>query len=199
MRRVPWAVYMWPGLPQLWWRGAWSGLVLAVGFAALLNLALLASLVWTEWLGSMSRTSLWGLVMTLWCCSSGFAWWICRRENDPCGPKSARDLFPDAQDQYLKGNWLETERLLHDLLRRDETDAEAALLLATLYRHTGRWDEADAELRRLERRDVAAGWRREIEDEDQRLAEARAQREASSEREDSESPGRSSATLDHAA
>ncbi len=197
MRTMPWAVCLWPGLPQLWRRGAWTGLAFAAGFTLVLNAALLASLVWTDWLGSTVRTSLWWGIIAIWCCSSASQWWNSGRPANPGDPKSTGDLFPHAQDQYLKGNWLETERLLHDLLDRDETDAEAALMLATLYRHTGRWDEADAQLEKLARRDAAARWRMELEDEYRRLAEERA---AGAGVHDAEAPQKEpSAELDDAA
>ena len=48
MRMLRYATYLWPGLPQLWFEGAWSGLALAVGFGLLVNFLLVASLIWVE-------------------------------------------------------------------------------------------------------------------------------------------------------
>ena len=45
---MPAAVCIWPGLPSLWERGSWAGLGLAVVFAGLLNVLLVASTVWTD-------------------------------------------------------------------------------------------------------------------------------------------------------
>ena len=47
--------YLWPGLPQVWLRGSWVGLTLAVGFTALANVLLAATLVWDEWLPARAR------------------------------------------------------------------------------------------------------------------------------------------------
>ena len=54
MVRMPWATYLWPGLPQLWYGGLGSGLVLAVGFAVLLNALLLVQ-------GSIWARATWGV------------------------------------------------------------------------------------------------------------------------------------------
>ncbi|MEM8864692.1 MAG: hypothetical protein AAGF31_04015 [Planctomycetota bacterium] len=47
---MPWAAYLWPGLPHLWNEGSWAGLTLAVGFTVLLNTLILTTFVWPEWL-----------------------------------------------------------------------------------------------------------------------------------------------------
>jgi cytochrome c-type biogenesis protein CcmH/NrfG len=73
----------------------------------------------------------------------------------------------------LRGNWFETECVLAGLLRRDLRDVDARMMLATLYRHTGRIDEAVEELDRLERIDEAAKWALEIARERRWLADGR--------------------------
>jgi len=77
------------------------------------------------------------------------------------GP-AGESLFVRAQAEYLNRHWLEAEELLHELLTEREQDAEARLMLATLYRHTGRTAEAADCLRRLERMDAGQRWRVEI-------------------------------------
>ena len=49
-RHVHWIAYLWPGLPHLWIRGSVAGLSLALAFSVLLNVLILATLVWPEWL-----------------------------------------------------------------------------------------------------------------------------------------------------
>lgn len=51
-----WAAYLWPGLPHLWIEGSWAGLLLAIGFGALLNLLILATFIWPLWLTSQVKT-----------------------------------------------------------------------------------------------------------------------------------------------
>lgn len=52
---MPWAAYLWPGLPHLWIEGSWAGLLLAVAFTLLLNVLVLSTFVWPGWLSSEIR------------------------------------------------------------------------------------------------------------------------------------------------
>ena len=45
-----WTLLAWPGLPQLWLRGAWSGLAIAISCSLIASLLLVGKLVWYEWL-----------------------------------------------------------------------------------------------------------------------------------------------------
>ena len=62
---------------------------------------------------------------------------------------SCEDLFNQAVDLYLKGDYYQVERLLCKLLDKDARDLDARLMLATLLRHTGRFDEASKQLDQL--------------------------------------------------
>ena len=64
--------------------------------------------------------------------------------------------FREAQAAYLAGDWVSAEQTLLKLLKHDPRDAEARLMLATLWRHEGRRDAAAEELDRLERLETAA-------------------------------------------
>jgi hypothetical protein len=173
MGRLAWAVYLWPGLPHLWKRGAWSGLVAAVGFGLLLNLALVSSFVWKELelLPAQNRMCLWVAVAVVWVASAGFsAGW--NRRYDHRADRSARDgSFGEALDQYLQQNWYEAERTLAGLLRRNPRDLEARLMLAGVLRRTERLDEAVGQLDRLSRMEGSQKWEREIDQQRERLAE----------------------------
>jgi predicted Zn-dependent protease len=107
-----------------------------------------------------------------WGVSAGFsAWWNRRHEARRADPEA--DRFDQALDGYLKGNWIEAERLLGGLLRRDDRDVDARLMLATLLRHTRRFDEATRELNRLVRLEGAQKWALEIRREGELLTGAR--------------------------
>lgn len=165
---------LWPGLPQLWVAGDWSGLALAVGFACLVNLLLLTSLHWTEWLDTGLKIAGWTAVSVLWCASAVSGWrWIARQQQTTAR-SGERDLFPRALGEYLKGNWYEAEAACQELLRRASGDVEARLLLATLLRRTRRFPEARGQLEQLTRLDAAA-WEAEIANELERLTEAEEQ------------------------
>ena len=79
--------------------------------------------------------------------------------------EDARDLFLRAQREYLSGNWTETEALLAKIVRRQPDDIEAILFLATVHRHTGRYDEARQQLRRLSKIARSTDWSMEISQE----------------------------------
>jgi thioredoxin-like negative regulator of GroEL len=85
-----------------------------------------------------------------------------------------RGLFIAAQGEYLKGHWFEAENLLQEMLVRSPADVDAHLLLATLYRHTRRIDEAHERLRLMERLDGVERWQSEIGVERRLLARATA-------------------------
>jgi hypothetical protein len=174
MVRMPWATYLWPGLPQLWCRGLWWGLALAVGFGVLLNLLVMASFVWVELLGSGTLKFAWLATSVLWLGSAvasvWHSWGVVPRVTG-----SAEAMFRVALSEYLKGNWFEAERTLGRLLEVRPGDVEARLLLATLLRHNVRLTEALEQLARLELLEDARRWAREIEVEREAIAELAAE------------------------
>ncbi|MGD9648919.1 MAG: hypothetical protein AB7U73_24620 [Pirellulales bacterium] len=168
---MQWSTCLWPGLAPLWLRGQWSALALAAGFSLLLNAALAVSLVWTELVSPPARGAIWLAVAAIWTTSLIVsARWLAqerRRERLDRG----QDLLPRIQGEYLQGHWIEAEAGLLDLLADRPRDAEARLLLATLYRHTSRVEEAASQLGHLERLDTALQWQWEIARERDRLRE----------------------------
>lgn len=183
--RMHWTAYLWPGLPGLWLRGSWAGLVVAVGFTSLANVLLLATLVYREWI---SVDALWvgyGALAVVWL----LAWWQSRWErravlaggsDDPIAlsPKAEKkrnrqeELFREAQRRYLENDWVAAEQLLLKLLKADSRDVEGRLLLATMWRHQQRYQEAQRQLDRLARLEAAQTWQREIAAERRRLEQA---------------------------
>ncbi|MBN2217385.1 MAG: tetratricopeptide repeat protein [Pirellulales bacterium] len=164
MGRMAWAVYLWPGLPYLWKRGAWSGLAVAVGFALALNLALVSSLVWTELepLGAGNRIYVWLGVAIFWVGSAAIGAIGDHRRDKIREDADADDSFAEALDHYLQQNWHEAERCLVRLLRRDPRDVDARLMLATVLRRAGRIEESAGQLDRLGRMEGSRKWEHEI-------------------------------------
>jgi len=72
------------------------------------------------------------------------------------------DLFKSAQAEYLKGNWFEAETLLGQLVEDQDSDVDAQLMLATLYRRTRRIEDGQRKLEELERMDGAEKWALEM-------------------------------------
>lgn len=171
MGRMPWATYLWPGLPRLCTDGTWSSLVVAVGFGCLVNLALMATLLWSELLTPWVRNLVCVAAALMSAGSVLLSYGRDRRR--PSRPGKAEETFREALDHYLKGNWFESEQLLRGLLARSARDLDARLMLATLLRHTGRLDEAERELDRIERFDGCEKWELELAAERESLTQAR--------------------------
>ncbi len=178
MRRPSFVLRLWPGGTLLWQDGAWYGLVLAVGFGVLLDLALLTTLIWTDVVDASVRAAAWFLIAVIWmgwlAASSSRA-----AADDDIDPEP---LFQKAVTEYLKGDWLAAERLLGQLLKSNDHDSEARLMLATLLRRTGRLDEAARQLDTLARQDNALKWAPEIVGQHALIARQRAEGEPTSER-----------------
>lgn len=134
----------------------------ALGFAILLNLCIISTWGWTEVLENPVRTTAWLVTLGFW----GFGIVGNRRFLQAVAYSSARaaeaDLFPAAQREYLRGNWLETERLVSELLSQNPSDIEAQLLLVALLRQT---DNPTAALEHLAAAQMMTGcerWRLEL-------------------------------------
>ncbi len=171
MRRMRWITYLWPGLPQLRTDGSWSGLVLALAAATLLDLVVLASFGWTELISQNLRITSWAALGVFWILASGWSIKTVRRQAEVADPQPDEDQFAEAVDYYLKGDYYQTEHVLERLLRNNLRDVDARLMLATLMRHTGRLDEAAGQLDTLSRFDGADKWALEIQKERERLNE----------------------------
>ncbi len=171
MVRMPWTTCLWPGLPQLWSGGLWSGLALAVGSAVLLNALLLATFVWVELLNPSYLRYAWLGTGALWIGAAATSAWF-GRQSVPRRATSVEAMFREALHEYLKGSWFETERILGRLLHVHPHDVEARLMLATLLRHTGRYQKALDHLARLERLRDASKWAAEIAAEKTWIAKA---------------------------
>ena len=179
--KLHWSAYLWPGLPQLWTRGSWAGLTLAVGFTALVNALAATTFVWNEWLPVRIRWIALGAAGVIWFLAwlEGRADWrrllseLSAGENAAVSPDQRNDaLFREAQAAYLAHDWVSAEQTLLKLLKYDHRDAEARLMLATLLRHEQRTDAAAEHLDRLELLETAAAWRHEIAQERERLRPA---------------------------
>jgi len=189
MQMTRWASCLWPGLPQLW-RGSWSGLVLAMTFGVLLNVVLVTSFGWTELVAPAARATSWAVLAAFWAVATAVSYRaIGRPRAEPEEVTAEGDLLlVEAQGEYLRGNWLDAERLLRQLLRNSNSDVDARLMLATLLRHTRRLDEARLELDRLERLEDAAKWRHEIEQERRQVERIESTSETGNENESQQSP-----------
>jgi hypothetical protein len=170
----------------------------------LLNVLLLATLLFGEWLSLETRLAGVGVLVAIWL----LARWQSRGERranaaqsttaadgsiaaadgeepDESGVTERDQWFREAQGHYLRNDWVATEQGLLKLLKRDARDVESRLMLATLWRHQGRCPEAQRQLDRLERLEAASDWQCEIAAERMAIREASG-RNASDERTDAQ-------------
>lgn len=165
----------------MWTRGSWAALAVAVGFTALANALAAATFVWDEWLSDQVRWTAWSALGIVWLLAylDARADWRRRLAELSAGAEPGIDSdqrceqwFREAQTAYLTGDWVSSEQTLLKLLKQQPRDAEARLLLATLWRHEGRPEAAAAELDRLDLLEAAAPWRHEIAQERERITAA---------------------------
>lgn len=168
MRWGPLLLCSWPGLARLWYRGYWSSLLVAIGFSILVNIALVSSFLWPWSLGDTFPFVVWPVILAVWTASARISYRnlpdlmaVGQPPGETMGDASAT-LFIQAQREYLKGHWTESESLLTRRLDRQPRDIEARLLLATLYRHQRQMQKATSELLNLERFDESIHWEFEI-------------------------------------
>lgn len=170
----------WPGLSRLWFRGDGRAFLLAAAFGIALQTAWWASCDGSEQVAPAARHVLVGAVAVWWVVSSWRSYRTLPQLVDDTPKAAQQDLFLQAQGEYLSGHWFEAETLLKDLLRQTPGDAEAHLLLATLYRRTRRSTEARTQLDELARLDAAVRWRLELFRERQALERLDAEATAAS-------------------
>ncbi len=154
---------VWPGLAQIWAGQDVLGLILAVAFAASLNLALVSRFIWTEALAPGWGSFFALMAGTTWCASLAYTlWWVWL-----CHPERHRGdidrLYREALDAYLQGRWNDARQALEEILARDETDADALMQLGTLFLKTEQPALARRTFRQCLELDAGAKWRWEIE------------------------------------
>ena len=161
---------LWPGLPDLWWRGRLSALPAAIAFAMGLNLLLIMRFIYPQWLsGTLVRVAFWVAV-------ASWIFYVVRSFRElpliiaPRTVSEEPDRFDEAQYEYLQSNWSEAEKLLLGVLAIEPRDPPALLLLSGVYRHTDRLSQAEVLIHELSRLEIADSWWLEIEAEQRRIA-----------------------------
>lgn len=166
------ATCLWPGLPELWWRGRMSGLPAAIVFAVALNLLLVTRFIYPQWIAG-------GLVtMAFWTGVMAWGFYVFRGIRElpqliaPRTVSDQPDRFPEARTAYLQGKWKQAEGLLTGVLAIEPRDPPALLLLTGVYRHTGRLRAAEVLLQEIAKLEVTDSWSVEVNAEAQRLSRA---------------------------
>ena len=162
-RRLPIALLsIWPGLAQIWTGQEVLGLILATGFAAALNLAIVSKYLWTEAFAAGLPGFFATLAVLTWLAGFSYTlWWLWRCH--PARHKEAIDvLFREACELYLQGKWDDSRKTLERLLTLDDTDADALMQLASLYQRTGQVELARTSYRQCQDLEGGAKWKWEI-------------------------------------
>jgi thioredoxin-like negative regulator of GroEL len=144
-----------------------------VAAAALLNLAVLGTFGWSELVAQRWLRAAWLVLVAAWVGSVVLSLLGTGRRVSRGQADLAEDAFEKALEHYLKGDWFQAERLLSERLCSSADDLETRLMMATLLRHTGRLEEAAAQLDLLERFEGAGKWEWEIRRERELLAQAK--------------------------
>ncbi len=171
MRRMPWTMYLWPGLPQVWSFGSRCFLALAVGIAAAFNALLVTTFGWSELIEPKWRTILWVGFVGLWTAAWIWSFWAFRRYA-ALTAQLPTDEFVSAMEHYLKGDYHQAEQLFRRLLHKNQRDLDARLMLATLLRRSKRFEEAAKELNNLAQLEGSEKWELEITRERKLIADA---------------------------
>ncbi|MDO4587676.1 MAG: hypothetical protein Q4C95_10320 [Planctomycetia bacterium] len=152
----------WPGVTDLLKYGRWTHLLISLLFALILDFYLFFNYYWTDFFSD--RAQFWQLIgiIIAWLVLSGWSFYFSKTIEKNKNQDKNGDLFLESLTHYLRGNWFETECCLKSLLRKNPSDAEAVLLLATMFRHTQRFSEAAEALQQLERMETADRWFYEI-------------------------------------
>ena len=162
---------LWPGLPGIWNEAKWQSLISAMLFAALLNSLLIVTFRYPEALSPLAFRFLWFATAAWWGLSAWGNWRLFASPIAMAAPTGDDDSFLRAQAEYLRGHWLEAETILEEYIETWPHDADAHLMLATLYRHTRRLEEARSCLKRLAKLPLASRWAMEIDREWERIEE----------------------------
>ena len=151
----------WPGATKAWNRADTSSFWIAIGFSWSFCLAVATFFLWEEWLHAWIRFSL-CFILGASSCISG-ARLLLIGESLPADSKVARDArFQQAQAAYLQGDYFESERLLASNLALEDADLESGLLLVSVLRRVGRYEEAIQQINLLRKRDFSVRWESEL-------------------------------------
>jgi tetratricopeptide (TPR) repeat protein len=154
----------WPGLPQIWGGQLAIGLLLAVTFSLFLNVALVTTFIWRDWVGLGVVSLAWYATAACWAWALGATiWWLWRRHPEHFHAE-IDILLREALQDYLQGRWQQAQARLERVLKLDESDCDALVHLATLYAHAGRTAEAREAFRRCLQLDGGGKWRWEIDE-----------------------------------
>lgn len=158
-----------PGLAPAWLLGQPFALLELLAFTLILNSLLIATWIWPQWGPAWLVWSGWLCAAVFWLLSAIHASWRLPKWLGTQPKVPQRDLFVEAQREYLRGNWFDAEALVVKRITECPDDIAASLLLAGILRRTKRWNQCSTCLLQIRLRESATPWLLEIEREQQLL------------------------------
>ena len=180
---------LWPGLANLWYRGEIVSLFSVAIFGATLNVALLSTFHWEGWLSIGIWMLVWSGVLGSSLVSLVYTTWSWPRILGVRAISEVQEqLFREAQQFYLRGEYFEAEALLQRIFSSGQADVEAALLMVSILRRTRRWVQALYCIDRLMLLDQSTAWNQELQSERRRVQQSLSQEQKEGESENSGEP-----------
>jgi len=161
---------MFPGYSGMVQYGHRSFLVMALGFALMLDAFLVVNFYWTAWITTHQRNVLLVALLVAWIVLMLVATYWKRQLDAAATPEPHDGTFRQAVCHYLRGDWFAAESQILPHLERYPKDIEMLLLQATMYRRTERYEEALVVLNKLRLLQNSRFWHAEIETEQTLIA-----------------------------
>ncbi|MDR0328414.1 MAG: hypothetical protein LBI05_08980 [Planctomycetaceae bacterium] len=156
---------MYPGYSGIIQYGHRFFLLIALGFALLVDAFLIANFYCSALISTTQRNLFLVALFGAWIVLTMFAaYWKYRIRSvlltEPLG-----ETFRQTVCSYLRGDWFAAEAQMLPYLKTYPKDIEMLLLQATMYRHTERYEEASLILDKLQLLQDSRQWQIEIENE----------------------------------
>ena len=163
---------MYPGYSGMVRYGHRSFLMMALGFALLVDAFLIANFYWSALITPGQRNICLAALFGMWIVLTLVAsFW--RQYLDSATQTEPHDeTFRQTICHYLRGDWFAAEAQMLPYLKKYPKDVEMLLLQATMYRRMERYEEAMLVLKKLQLLQNSRYWHAEIETERSLLAAA---------------------------
>ena len=156
---------MYPGYSGIVQYGHRAFLLIALGFALLVNAFLIVNFYWTALITTGQRNMFLAALFGAWVILTAIAAFWQHRLNSEAKVEPLDETFRQTICHYLRGDWFAAESQILPHLKRYPKDIEMLLLQATMYRHTKRYEEALLVLEKLQLFQDSQYWYAEIETE----------------------------------
>jgi len=156
---------MYPGYSGIVQYGHRLFLMIALGFALLTNVFLIANFYWTALLTPWQRNFCLVALFGAWVILTVVASFWKHHLASAMATEEHDNTFRQTLIYYLSGDWFAAESQMLPYLKKFPKDIEMLLLQATMYRHTKRFEEALLVLDKLQHLQDSRYWHAEIETE----------------------------------